>query len=244
MIFWVPWRIRLLGRSSLALWFCLRLRNCIREMCADLRRSFWFSLCAILRSQFVFLMYLNDMFPVFFAVDELCLWIKKNKRTNLSMENALHPTPILVGTGLQPAVNRQPGFRRGAVEQTRAPSVREQTRNQPGGQKANINATSHAAWQSSATCWFVACAVDLLILPWLPWKWILFPDFSFRCHFFALGKCPVTLTLQSSPICFGFENLSKFIVQYRNSAVQFDSCCLIRSLYYCLNVYLNIKFSK
>ena len=29
---------------------------------------------------------------------------------------------------LEPAVNRQPGFRRGAVEQTRPPSAREQTR--------------------------------------------------------------------------------------------------------------------
>ena len=48
---------------------------------------------------------------------------------------------------LEPAVNRQPGFRRGAVEQTRPPWAQENKQeNQPADQEPTENLTDHAAY--------------------------------------------------------------------------------------------------
>ena len=63
---------------------------------------------------------------------------------------------------LEPAVNRQPGFRRGAVEQTRPPSAKEQTE----APEPTKNPTDHAAY-CYLIWWLGARWLGGLVASWL-----------------------------------------------------------------------------
>ena len=68
-------------------------------------------------------------------------------------------------TDLEPAVNRQPGFRRGAVEQTRPPSAREQTREPTN--KPRTDRKSHRSRGILLSWWVAGLKLGGLVAWWL-----------------------------------------------------------------------------